>query len=173
VAGYRIRRGGVELTTVTGTSYSDTGLNASTLYSYTVTAYDNASNESAQTSPATATTQAAGGTSGQVYQCNDAGANHRLVIDTNTIGRTANFPNCANMVAVPFAGAGITLQRWHPNDPTDPFAVWQPRANLPNDPPAGWYFWTPNGWQTLAQLQSGGGGRQGHSHHNCQALHDR
>jgi len=54
VAGYRVYRDGAPVVSVTsGTSYSDTGRAASTTYSYTVLAYDNASpaNESAQSSP--------------------------------------------------------------------------------------------------------------------------
>lgn len=60
VGGYRIRRDGVVIATVDEftLSYGDTGLNASTLYSYTVQAFDRASpvNSSAESSAATATT---------------------------------------------------------------------------------------------------------------------
>ncbi len=53
VAGYKVYRDGTPVMTVPGTSYSDTGLSASTSYNYTVSAYDNAvpANESAQSSP--------------------------------------------------------------------------------------------------------------------------
>lgn len=53
VAGYHIHRNGVQVASVTGTSYSDTGLTGNTLYSYAVSAFDNAApaNESAQSSP--------------------------------------------------------------------------------------------------------------------------
>jgi glucose/arabinose dehydrogenase/fibronectin type 3 domain-containing protein len=59
LAGYRIfRDGGVNpIATVTATTFSDTGLAASTLYSYTVRAVDGANNLSANSSPASATTQ--------------------------------------------------------------------------------------------------------------------
>ena len=59
VTGYDIYRGGTPLTTVIGTSYSNTGLTASTLYSYTVRAKDAAGNNSTQTASASATTLAA------------------------------------------------------------------------------------------------------------------
>ncbi|MDO8742560.1 MAG: Ig-like domain-containing protein, partial [bacterium] len=59
VSGYRIYRNGTLLTTTTATSYANTGLTASTAYSYTVSAYDAAGNMSAQSSGASATTQAA------------------------------------------------------------------------------------------------------------------
>ena len=54
VAGYRVYRDAVQVASVTsGTTYSDTGLTASTTYSYSVSAFDNAvpANESAQSSP--------------------------------------------------------------------------------------------------------------------------
>ena len=61
VTGYRIYRGGVLLATVGGTvvSYSNTGLSASTAYSYQVTAIDAAGNASLMSNSASATTQAA------------------------------------------------------------------------------------------------------------------
>ncbi len=57
VAGYRIYRGGAPLTTVSATSTSDTGLSPSTQYCYTVSAYDTAGNDSAQSGSVCATTQ--------------------------------------------------------------------------------------------------------------------
>ncbi|MHB8648104.1 MAG: LamG-like jellyroll fold domain-containing protein, partial [Thermomicrobiales bacterium] len=59
VAGYNIYRNGVLLTTTTGTTYSNTALSASTLYSYTVSAYDAAGNTSTQSAVVSATTQSA------------------------------------------------------------------------------------------------------------------
>ncbi len=56
VTGYKVYRDGAYLTTVTGTSYSDTSLAQYTTYSYTVSAIDAAANESAQSSTASATT---------------------------------------------------------------------------------------------------------------------
>ncbi|WP_248927858.1 polysaccharide lyase family 7 protein [Paenibacillus hamazuiensis] len=61
VTGYDVYRGGAFLKTVTGTSASDTGLAASTTYSYTVKAKDAAGNASAASNTATATTQAGSG----------------------------------------------------------------------------------------------------------------
>jgi chitodextrinase len=58
VTGYKIYRGGTQIGTSATNSYSDTGLTASTNYSYTVAAFDAASNTSAQSSSASATTQA-------------------------------------------------------------------------------------------------------------------
>jgi hypothetical protein len=57
VSGYRITRNSINLTTVPGTSYTDTGLSASTLYGYQVVALDAAGNaSSAATASATTMT---------------------------------------------------------------------------------------------------------------------
>jgi len=60
VTGYKVHRNGSQIGTCATTSYTDTGRTPSTTYSYTVSAYDAASNNSAQSSPpATATTMQA------------------------------------------------------------------------------------------------------------------
>jgi hypothetical protein len=56
VAGYRIYRDGSAVNTTTGTSHSDTGLSPAQTYTYRVTAFDAAANESAPSAPASATT---------------------------------------------------------------------------------------------------------------------
>ena len=58
VAGYRIYRGGTQIATASTNSYSNTGLNSSTNYSYAVAAYDAAGNVSGQSAAASATTLA-------------------------------------------------------------------------------------------------------------------
>ena len=56
VNGYKIYRNGNFLTTTSTNSYSDNGLQAATEYTYTVSAFDAAGNESAQSSSVSATT---------------------------------------------------------------------------------------------------------------------
>ncbi len=56
VTGYRIYRDGTQIATTSNTTYQDTELSISTMYSYTVTAYDAAENESGQSSASSATT---------------------------------------------------------------------------------------------------------------------
>src|SRR5439155_1391448 len=58
LAGYKIFRGGVQVGTANLTSYNSTGLAASTGYSFTVAAYDNSGNTSAQSGSTSATTPA-------------------------------------------------------------------------------------------------------------------
>lgn len=60
VAEYVVVRNGVRIATVPGTSYADSGLAASTTYTYTVIAVDTSANESTESAPASATTGAAG-----------------------------------------------------------------------------------------------------------------
>jgi YD repeat-containing protein len=56
LAGYRVYRNGSHIANPAAASFSDTGLATSTSYSYTVAAYDNATNTSGQSNTASATT---------------------------------------------------------------------------------------------------------------------
>ncbi|MGW2652542.1 glycoside hydrolase family 6 protein [Streptomyces sp. NPDC001478] len=62
VTGYDVYRGGVKVGSSTTTSYTDSGLTASTAYSYTVKARDAAGNVSAASAALSVTTSAGGGT---------------------------------------------------------------------------------------------------------------
>ena len=66
VAGYRVYRNGAFVRTTAATSMTDTGLAPSTAYSYTVSAYDFANHESAQSAPVVGTTAGPGPTFVQV-----------------------------------------------------------------------------------------------------------
>ncbi|HVS79444.1 MAG TPA: fibronectin type III domain-containing protein [Candidatus Paceibacterota bacterium] len=59
VAGYHIYRNSILIATTTSTTFVDSGLSASTTYAYTVSAFDAAGNESAQSAGASTTTLAA------------------------------------------------------------------------------------------------------------------
>jgi chitinase len=65
VAGYDVYRNGALAGSTSATSYTDTGLAASTSYSYTVRARDNAGNASAQSAAISAKTSAGGGGGGK------------------------------------------------------------------------------------------------------------
>jgi hypothetical protein len=64
VTGYNVYRAGTKIGTSGNTTYQDTGLTASTSYSYAVAAFDAAGNISAQSTGASATTQASTGGGG-------------------------------------------------------------------------------------------------------------
>ena len=70
VTGYKVFRNGTQISTSQGASYSDTGLATSTLYTYTVSAYDAAGNNSAQSSSVSTTTLAAAPVVNQVPPAN-------------------------------------------------------------------------------------------------------
>ncbi|MFP5372120.1 MAG: fibronectin type III domain-containing protein, partial [Actinomycetes bacterium] len=55
LASYRVLRGGVEIATVTGTSYTDAGRTNGVPYTYTLVAVDTSGNRSAESAPASAT----------------------------------------------------------------------------------------------------------------------
>ncbi|MEV6851322.1 DUF4832 domain-containing protein [Actinoplanes sp. NPDC051411] len=58
VAGYKVLRGGVQVGTTSGTSFTDTGLTPSTAYTYAVQSFDSAGNTSAASPSLTVTTSA-------------------------------------------------------------------------------------------------------------------
>ena len=99
VTGYKVFRAGVQVGTPTTNSYSDSGLTASTAYSYTVSANDAAGNNSAQSSSASATTQAVasgggGGTSINIGETTvgsavDNGNGNSLVAQNTTLSQSA------------------------------------------------------------------------------------
>jgi chitodextrinase len=93
VTGYRIMRNGTQVGTATGTSYVDVGLTPSTTYTYTVIARDAANNASASSPPASATTNAVGGSDTQAPTAPtglSANATGTSTVDLNWTAATDN-----------------------------------------------------------------------------------
>lgn len=90
VTGYTVYRNDVTApagTALTGTTFTDTGLAASTTYSYRVTAVDGAGNESAKSAAVSVTTQAGGGGGGgtlTLAPSNDATIDPATATPTNS-----------------------------------------------------------------------------------------
>jgi len=82
VTGYRIYRDGTQIANTVNTTYQDTGLSPSTTYTYTVSAYDAAGNESSQSNQASAITQP------QPAQSNNLALNITPSVDSTYSGYT-------------------------------------------------------------------------------------
>ncbi len=103
LAGYNIFRctGGsctptARLATSSNNSYSDSGLAASTTYTYAISAFDGVGNTSATSSNAGATTQAAG--SSTIYAATCAVADVQAAVNSSTNGGTVIIPSCSSGV---------------------------------------------------------------------------
>ena len=108
VTGYDIFRNGTLAGTSSSNSYQDTGLAANTSYTYTVAAYDAAGNVSAQSSGANATTTAAIGTGGTMYN-GYAGNAPTLPITGTRIINVSTEPQLQSAMANLQAGDTIVL----------------------------------------------------------------
>jgi uncharacterized repeat protein (TIGR01451 family) len=105
VTGYNVYRGGVLIASVTGTTYTDTLLNPSTSYSYTVKAVDSAGNLStAFSNTATITTSAAFGSTSY----------YRLVLGTTAfcVGTGATPPAIASTLVLVNCDTTTQYQKW-------------------------------------------------------------
>lgn len=88
MAGYHVYRGSTLIASPASNAYTDTGLTAATSYTYTVSAYDNAANNSTASSPITVATQSNlqySCTGVSAYICDDFSSNSS---DFTTIGGT-------------------------------------------------------------------------------------
>lgn len=112
VTGYLVKRGGVQVANITANSpiYTDTGLAASTAYTYTVAAYDAAGNTSAFSSSAGTTTLSSGAdvtapttpTNLTVQAISDTQINLTWTASTDAVGVTGyNVYRDSNLVATP------------------------------------------------------------------------
>jgi len=90
VAGYRVYRGSALVGSPTTTSFTDTGLTASTAYSYTVKAVDAAGNLSAASTAVTGTTFSGGGGCSATYaNGNDWGSGFTATVTVTNTGTSA------------------------------------------------------------------------------------
>jgi fibronectin type 3 domain-containing protein len=98
VASYRVRRGGTLIGSPTGTTFSDETVASNTSYSYTVSAVDNAGNESAQSTAYPITT-------GDLWTYPD------LVIDSSTAAPVATtaMPQTSNAFTPPAGALLVSL----------------------------------------------------------------
>ncbi|MFF4649905.1 cellulase family glycosylhydrolase [Streptomyces sp. NPDC001380] len=102
VAGYDVYRGGAKVGSTAGTSYTDTGLTASTAYAYTVKARDAAGNTSPASAAVTATTQA-GSTGG-----GDPGCTASFRVDNQWSGGFIGIVTVKNTGTAPTKGWKVT-----------------------------------------------------------------
>ena len=103
VSGYYVYRDGAQVASVSGTSYSNTGLSAGTTYSYAVAAYDAAGNVSTQSSAVSAITPA--------------------LAPTTTLVSSPATPTTSRVVRSDFNGDGKSDILWH-NSATGENAIW-------------------------------------------------
>ena len=106
VAGYTVYRAGTQVGTTGIASFTDGSLTASTTYGYTVSAFDGAGNNSAQSASVQATTQAPPDTTPPTVSIN-APANNQTVSGTVTI--TANASDNVGVAGVQFELDGSAL----------------------------------------------------------------
>jgi chitodextrinase len=102
VAGYRVFRNGTQVSTVSGTTFTDTGLTQSTTYAYTVAAFDAAGNVSAQCSAVQATTKSQDTTPPTVSITSPA--NNSTVSGTTVISGTSSDNVAVASVAISIDG---------------------------------------------------------------------
>jgi chitinase len=101
--GYNVYRGGTKIASPTGTSFTDSGLTASTTYSYTVSA-TNTAGESAQSGAVSATTNGAGGGGGALPKHVLTGYWQDFTNSATSL-KLSSVPSGYNLVAVAFANA--------------------------------------------------------------------
>jgi len=102
VTGYNVFRNGIQVGTASSTTYTDTGLSASTTYIYTVSAFDAGGNASAASSPAsTMTLPASGGGGGS------ADSDFQARCSASGVIVCQGFDNVANFATPTFPNSGL------------------------------------------------------------------
>ena len=118
VTGYRVFRNGAPVDTSTTTSFQDTGLTPGTAYTYSVSAYDAAGNESAQSAGFAVTTQSAPPDTAPPVVALTAPTDGSTVTGLVTVA--ANATDNVGVVGVQFLLDGTPLGA---EDTTAPYAV--------------------------------------------------
>ncbi len=127
VAGYKIYKNGSYAGSVTsGTTYSSTGLSASTSYSYTVAAFDAAGNPSEQSSPASAMTQTSADMTAPTVSITAPTAGATV---SGTITVSASASDNVGVVGVQFKVDGANLAS---EDTSSPYSVSWNTASFSN-----------------------------------------
>ncbi len=130
VTGYKVYRDEVSLQSVAGTSTSDAGLNADTQYCYTVSSYDAAGNESAQSTQACAITLVG------IWEIQKSGTDNDL-LDVFFIDQNNGWAVGKNSTIVNTTDGGTT---WSIKSPV----FYEDRSNIPI---TSVYFFSKNeGW---------------------------
>jgi endo-1,4-beta-xylanase len=110
VTGYDVFRGSTQAGTSTGTTFTDTGLSATTAYTYTVKAHDAAGNASSASSPATGTTTSGGGDPGGAfavrYKSNDSSATDNQIKPGLRVVNTGSSPLSLSQVKLRYYFTG-------------------------------------------------------------------
>jgi len=96
VTGYTVYRGGAQVGTTTLSTYNDTGLTASTTYTYSVDAVDAAGNHSVKSLSVSAATQASGGTDTQAPTIS-AVSSSNITNHSATVVWTTNEPSTSQV----------------------------------------------------------------------------
>jgi hypothetical protein len=135
VAGYRVRRGGTVVGSATASPFVDTNLTSSTEYTYTVSAFDAAGNESAQTSGVAASTASGSAATPDTTVATTASSNTAGV---HTGGLSVAHPEGMVDGAVAVVVGGLTRQ-------AGGFVTWTP----------------PTGFEERDSLDVGGGTTHG------------
>lgn len=120
VTGYDIYRNSTKIATVSTTTYGDSGLSASTTYSYYVVARDGAGNVSTSSSTISVTTQAAvvssGTLSGTVYRNKNSsisGALVSLTINSKQVSASTNSSGFYSISSIPAGTYNVSYSASH------------------------------------------------------------
>ncbi len=117
VAGYRVYRNGTQVGTTTSTSFTDTGLSASTQYTYTVAAYDAAGNVSAPSAAVSATTSAGNNGGGGCKATYSIGSDWGNGFTANvTVTNTGSSATSSWKVTWTWAGNQQITNMWNANN---------------------------------------------------------